>query len=108
MLNRPPDYAGGSVGEAGAASSEGGRARGGVVRPAWCVKRGAASTEGVENEQVLSGTTEQAAEGLRRYQEWKDAAGGADRGGQRAAISDEGWRRACRGRRRRRGSRWRR
>jgi len=30
-----------------------------------------ARTAGVENEQVLSGTPEQAAEGLRRYQEWK-------------------------------------
>jgi len=29
-------------------------------------------TAGVENEQVLSGTPGQAAEGLRRYQEWKD------------------------------------
>jgi len=32
-----------------------------------------AKAEGVENEQVLSGTTEQAVDGLRRYQEWKDA-----------------------------------
>ena len=31
-----------------------------------------ATAEGVENEQVLSGTTEQAVEGLRRYQEWKE------------------------------------
>jgi len=31
-----------------------------------------AKAEGVENEQVLSGTTEQAIEGLRRYQEWKE------------------------------------
>jgi ATP-dependent helicase/nuclease subunit A len=31
-----------------------------------------AKAEGIENEQVLSGTTEQAIEGLRRYQEWKD------------------------------------
>ncbi|MGA3241582.1 MAG: UvrD-helicase domain-containing protein [Bryobacteraceae bacterium] len=31
----------------------------------------AAKAEGVENEQVLSGTTEQAVEGLRHYQEWK-------------------------------------
>jgi len=44
-----------------------------------------AKTEGVENEQVLSGTPEQAVEGLRRYQEWKDrrakriAAGGVPR-----------------------------
>ena len=30
-----------------------------------------AKAEGVENEQVLSGSPEQAAEGLRRYQEWK-------------------------------------
>ena len=30
-----------------------------------------AKAEGVENEQVLSGTTEEAVEGLRRYQEWK-------------------------------------
>jgi ATP-dependent exoDNAse (exonuclease V) beta subunit len=30
-------------------------------------------TEGVENEQVLTGTPEQTAEGLRRYQEWKEA-----------------------------------
>ena len=29
--------------------------------------------DGVENEQVLNGTPEQGAEGLRRYQEWKDA-----------------------------------
>jgi ATP-dependent exoDNAse (exonuclease V) beta subunit len=31
-----------------------------------------AKAEGVENEQVLSGTTEQAVEGLRRHKEWKD------------------------------------
>jgi ATP-dependent helicase/nuclease subunit A len=31
-----------------------------------------AKSEGVENEQVLSGTNEQAVEGVRRYQEWKD------------------------------------
>ncbi|MBZ5617137.1 MAG: UvrD-helicase domain-containing protein [Acidobacteriia bacterium] len=31
-----------------------------------------AKAEGVENEQVLSGTTEQSVEGLRRYGEWKD------------------------------------
>jgi ATP-dependent exoDNAse (exonuclease V) beta subunit len=31
----------------------------------------AANSSGVENEQVLSGTTEQAVEGLRRYEEWK-------------------------------------
>jgi len=30
-----------------------------------------AKAEGVENEQVFSGSTEQAVEGLRRYQEWK-------------------------------------
>ena len=32
----------------------------------------AAKTEGVENEQVLSGSTEQAVEGMRRYEEWRD------------------------------------
>jgi ATP-dependent exoDNAse (exonuclease V) beta subunit len=32
----------------------------------------AAKAEGVENQQVLSGTPEQAVEGLRRYQEWRD------------------------------------
>ncbi|HWC98125.1 MAG TPA: UvrD-helicase domain-containing protein [Candidatus Sulfopaludibacter sp.] len=32
-----------------------------------------AKAEGVENEQVLTGTPEQAVEGLRLYQEWKDA-----------------------------------
>jgi ATP-dependent helicase/nuclease subunit A len=31
----------------------------------------AAKSGGVENEQVLSGTTEQAVEGLRRYEEWR-------------------------------------
>jgi ATP-dependent helicase/nuclease subunit A len=31
-----------------------------------------AKTEGVENEQVLSGSTEQAVEGMRRYEEWRD------------------------------------
>ena len=31
----------------------------------------ATNTSGVENEQVLSGTTEQAVEGLHRYEEWK-------------------------------------
>jgi ATP-dependent exoDNAse (exonuclease V) beta subunit len=31
-----------------------------------------AKAEGVENEQVLSGTNDQAVEGLRRYQAWKD------------------------------------
>jgi len=39
-----------------------------------CVLRlKAQKAEGIENEQVLQGTPEQAAEGLRRYQEWKDA-----------------------------------
>jgi ATP-dependent exoDNAse (exonuclease V) beta subunit len=33
----------------------------------------AGRAEGVENEQVLRGTPEQAAEGFRRYHEWKDA-----------------------------------
>jgi ATP-dependent exoDNAse (exonuclease V) beta subunit len=33
----------------------------------------AGRAEGVENEQVLQGTPEQAAEGFRRYHEWKDA-----------------------------------
>ena len=32
----------------------------------------AVKAEGVENEQVLSGTREQAEEGLRRYREWQD------------------------------------
>ncbi len=32
-----------------------------------------AKAEGVENEQVLTGTREQAEEGLRRYREWQDA-----------------------------------
>ena len=32
-----------------------------------------AKAEGVENEQVLAGTREQAEEGLRRYQEWKES-----------------------------------
>jgi ATP-dependent helicase/nuclease subunit A len=41
-----------------------------------------AKAEGVENEQVLSGSREQAEEGLRRYQEWKDArAQRVERGG---------------------------
>jgi ATP-dependent exoDNAse (exonuclease V) beta subunit len=31
-----------------------------------------AKNEGVENEQVLAGTTDQAVEGLRRYREWKE------------------------------------
>ncbi len=35
-----------------------------------------AKTEGVENEQVLAGTTEEAIEGLRRYQEWKSQRAG--------------------------------
>jgi ATP-dependent exoDNAse (exonuclease V) beta subunit len=34
-----------------------------------------AKAEGVENEHVLSGTREQADEGLRQYQEWKDRRG---------------------------------
>jgi len=33
---------------------------------------GAARTDGVENEDVLKGTPEQAAEGLRLYREWRD------------------------------------
>jgi ATP-dependent helicase/nuclease subunit A len=33
----------------------------------------AAKAEGVENEQVLSGSREELEEGLRRYQEWRDA-----------------------------------
>ena len=33
----------------------------------------APKAEGVENEQVLNGTPDQAAEGLRRYREWQDA-----------------------------------
>jgi ATP-dependent helicase/nuclease subunit A len=70
VLNRPPDY------------PEEVSVRPGLHRPkvgthgvvwfdplVW--KQGAATSEGVENEQVLAGTAEQAAEGLRAYEEWR-------------------------------------
>jgi ATP-dependent exoDNAse (exonuclease V) beta subunit len=40
-----------------------------------------AKAEGVENEQVLSGTAEQAVEGLGRYREWKDERARRQEGG---------------------------
>ena len=70
VLNRPPDY------------PEEVSVRPGLHRPkagthgvvwfdplVW--KQGPATSEGVENEQVLAGTAEQAAEGLRAYEEWR-------------------------------------
>jgi ATP-dependent exoDNAse (exonuclease V) beta subunit len=72
VLNRPPDYP-----EEVSVHPGLHYPREGSQPVVWFDPRAlrlkAARAEGVENEQVLQGTPEQAAEGLRRYQEWKDA-----------------------------------
>ncbi len=70
VLNRPPDH------------EEDVSVRPGLHRPragshgvVWfdpqLLRQSAATSEGVENEQVLNGTPEQEAEGLRAYQDWR-------------------------------------
>jgi ATP-dependent exoDNAse (exonuclease V) beta subunit len=70
VLNRPPDH------------EEDVSVRPGLHRPragshgvVWfdpqLLRQSATTIEGVENEQVLAGTPEQAAEGLRAYQDWR-------------------------------------
>jgi ATP-dependent exoDNAse (exonuclease V) beta subunit len=74
VLNRPADY------------PEEVSVRPGLHRPkagahtvVWfdpvVLRQGATTSEGVEHNQVLSGTPEQAAEGLRLYQEWRGRRG---------------------------------
>ena len=71
VLNRPPDQPDEVSVTAGPALAQGGRAPGGVVRPGGAALD-AAHNDGVENEEVLKGTPQQAAEGLRLYEEWRD------------------------------------
>ena len=72
VLNRPPDYPEEISVHPGLHYP-----RAGSQPVVWFDPRAlrlrVARAEGVENEQVLQGTPEQAADGLRRYQEWKDA-----------------------------------
>ena len=71
VLNRPPDYADEVSVHPGLHYPKAGTQPVVWFDPAVLALR-VAQNEGVENEQVLNGTPEQAAEGLRRYQEWKD------------------------------------
>jgi ATP-dependent exoDNAse (exonuclease V) beta subunit len=72
VLNRPPDYP-----EEVSVAPGLQYPRVGSQPVVWfdpCALRlKAGRAEGVENEQVLQGTPEQAAEGFRRYHEWRDA-----------------------------------
>ena len=84
VLNRPPDQPEEVSVMPGLHNPKAGRHSVVWFDPAVLALR-VAKPEGVENEQVLSGTPDQAVEGLRRYQEWKAAretrieAGGAPR-----------------------------
>jgi ATP-dependent exoDNAse (exonuclease V) beta subunit len=71
VLNRPPDQPEEVSVKPGLHYPKAGRHTVVWFDPAVLQLR-VAKPEGVENEQVLSGTTDQAVEGLRRYQEWKD------------------------------------
>ena len=80
VLNRPPDYAEEVSVQPGLHYPKAGTQPVVWFDPASLALQ-TAKTDGVENEHVLNGTPEQAAEGLRRYQEWKDArAARIDRG----------------------------
>ena len=68
----------------------------------------AEKAEGVENEQVLGGTTEQGVEGLRRYREWEASRAGRLESGSGAAAPGGGGGRRCTRRRKPRIFRWRR
>ncbi len=80
VLNRPPEYEEEVSVKPGLHRPKAG-AHGVVWFDPLVAKRGAVSTEGVENEQVLNGTAQQAADGLRVYEEWR---------GRRAARIAEG------------------
>jgi len=70
VLNRPPEYEEEVSVKPGLHRPKAG-AHGVVWFDPLVAKRGAVSTEGVENEQVLNGTAQQAADGLRVYEEWR-------------------------------------
>jgi len=70
VLNRPPEYEEEVSVKPGLHRPKAG-AHGVVWFDPLVAKRGAVSSEGVENEQVLNGTAQQAAEGLRVYEEWR-------------------------------------
>jgi ATP-dependent exoDNAse (exonuclease V) beta subunit len=72
VLNRPPEHSEEVSVQPGLHYPKAGRRPVVWFDPAVLALR-VRKAEGVENEQVLNGTPEQAAEGLRRYQEWKDA-----------------------------------
>uniref|UniRef100_Q02D20 DNA 3'-5' helicase n=1 Tax=Solibacter usitatus (strain Ellin6076) TaxID=234267 RepID=Q02D20_SOLUE len=80
VLNRPPEYEEEVSVKPGLHRPKAG-GHGVVWFDPLVAKRGAVSTEGVENEQVLNGTAQQAADGLRVYEEWR---------GKRAARIAEG------------------
>ncbi|HEY1339770.1 MAG TPA: 3'-5' exonuclease, partial [Bryobacteraceae bacterium] len=71
VLNRPPEYA-----DEGSVKPGLHYPRAGSHTVVWfdpsVLPLKTAKTEGVEHEQTLSGTTEQAVEGLKRYHEWKE------------------------------------
>jgi ATP-dependent helicase/nuclease subunit A len=71
VLNRPPEYADEVSVKPGLHYPKTGSHTVVWFDPAVLPLR-VQKTEGVENEQVLSGTTEQTVEGLKRYQEWKE------------------------------------
>jgi ATP-dependent exoDNAse (exonuclease V) beta subunit len=72
VLNRPPDYPDEVSVVPGLHHPKAG-AQPVVWFDPRALRLKAERAEGVENEQVLQGTAEQAAEGFRRYHEWKDA-----------------------------------
>ena len=71
VLNRPPENSEEVAVRPGLHSPQAGGHQVVWFDPAVLGLR-AARTDGVENEQVLNGTPEQAAEGLRLYQQWRD------------------------------------
>jgi ATP-dependent exoDNAse (exonuclease V) beta subunit len=72
VLNRPPDYPEEVSVHPGLHYPKAGTQPVVWFDPAALALR-VSKTEGVENEQVLNGTPEEAAEGLRRYQAWREA-----------------------------------
>jgi ATP-dependent exoDNAse (exonuclease V) beta subunit len=72
VLNRPPEYAEEVSVQPGLQYPKAGAQPVVWFDPAVLALR-VPKTEGVENEQVLNGSPDEAAEGLRRYREWKDA-----------------------------------
>jgi ATP-dependent exoDNAse (exonuclease V) beta subunit len=72
VLNRPPEYQEEVSVQPGLHYPKAGRQPVVWFDPTVLALR-VRKTEGVQNEQVLHGTADQAAEGLRRYRQWKDA-----------------------------------